>query len=94
VEFDPVNDSNAGSRQIEGGHFVEGGREMNIQPAKIERRLRIAGIIIIAGLSVALFSLSWSHPTAFLVFIVLGGVLIGVGILFYLYSLVSREPVP
>jgi hypothetical protein len=66
---------------------------MKIQPAGIERRLRIAGIMISAGLLVELFSLRWSHPTAFLVFIVFGGALIGIGILLYLYSLVSREPV-
>jgi hypothetical protein len=72
---------------------VEGGQEMKIQPANIERRLRIAGGMIIAGLLVELFSLRWSHPTAFLVFIVFGGALIGIGILFYLYSLVSRAPV-
>jgi RsiW-degrading membrane proteinase PrsW (M82 family) len=66
---------------------------MKMQPGNIERRLRIAGIMIIAGLLVELFSLRWSHPTAFLVFIILGGALIGIGILFYLYSLISRESV-
>jgi RsiW-degrading membrane proteinase PrsW (M82 family) len=64
---------------------------MKLQSSNFERRLRIAGIMIIAGLLVELFSLRWSHPTAFLVFIILGGALIGIGILFYLYSLVSRE---
>jgi len=63
-----------------------------MQPDKLERRLRLAGILIIAGLLVELFSLRWSHPTAFLVFIMLGGGLIGIGILVYLYTLVSREP--
>lgn len=67
--------------------------EHRLQPDKIERRLRVAGILIIAGLLVELFSLRWSHPTAFLIFIMLGGTLIGIGILVYLYSLVSREPV-
>jgi RsiW-degrading membrane proteinase PrsW (M82 family) len=64
---------------------------MKMQSANFERRLRIAGIIISAGLLVELFSLRWAHPTAFLVFIILGGALIGIGILFYLYSLISRE---
>jgi hypothetical protein len=72
---------------------VEGGQEMKIQPANIERRLRIAEGMIIAGLLVELVSLRWLHPTPFLAFIVFGGALIGIGILFYLYSLVSREPV-
>jgi uncharacterized membrane protein YczE len=66
---------------------------MKMQPGNIERKLRIAGIMIIAGLLVELFSLRWSHPTAFLVFIMFGGALIGIGVLFYLYSLVSRGPV-
>jgi RsiW-degrading membrane proteinase PrsW (M82 family) len=64
---------------------------MNAQPTKLERRLRIAGAMIIAGLLVELFSLRWAHPTAFLVFMIFGGTLIGVGTLFYLYSLVSSE---
>jgi hypothetical protein len=49
--------------------------------------------MIIAGLLVELFSLRWSHSIAFPVFIVLGWALIGIGILLYLYSLVSPESV-
>jgi hypothetical protein len=64
---------------------------MNSQPTKLERRLRIAGGMIIGGLLVELFSLRWAHPTAFLLFIILGGTLIVAGILVYLYSLVSGE---
>ncbi|HKX33676.1 MAG TPA: hypothetical protein VJ302_38710 [Blastocatellia bacterium] len=58
---------------------------------KLERRLRIAGAMIIGGLLVELFSLRWTHPTAFLVFMIFGGALIGAGILLYLYSLVAGE---
>ena len=58
---------------------------------KLERRLRIAGTMIIGGLLVELFSLRWTHPTAFLVFMIFGGALIGAGILLYLYSLVAGE---
>jgi hypothetical protein len=55
----------------------------------MEKRLRISGILVILGLLVEAFSLLWSHPIAFLVFMFVGGAFMGVGILFYLYSLVS-----
>ena len=55
----------------------------------MERRLRIAGTLIMLGLLIELGSLLWSHPLAFILFIVAGGLLIAVGILVYLLSLVS-----
>jgi hypothetical protein len=67
---------------------------MNIQPTKIERRIRMAGILLIAGLLVELVTLRWSHPTAFLFFLLLGGALMAVGIGVYLLSLVSAENKP
>jgi hypothetical protein len=56
----------------------------------MERRLRIAGTLVVLGLLIELGSLLWSHPLAFILFIAVGGLLIGAGILVYLYSLVSR----
>jgi hypothetical protein len=58
-----------------------------------ERRLRIAGTLVLLGLLVELVSLLWSHPLAFIVFVVGGGLLIAAGILVYLYSVVSRDGV-
>jgi hypothetical protein len=55
----------------------------------IERRLRIAGTLIVLGLLIELGSLLWSHPLAFILFIAAGGLLIGAGILIYLYSLIA-----
>ncbi|HWO00157.1 MAG TPA: hypothetical protein VNS63_12910 [Blastocatellia bacterium] len=55
----------------------------------MERRLRIAGTLVVLGLLIELISLLWSHPIAFIVFVAAGGLLIGVGIVIYLYSLVS-----
>ncbi len=55
----------------------------------MEKRLRISGILVILGLLVEAFSLLWTHPIAFLVFMFLGGAFMGLGIIFYLYSLVS-----
>lgn len=67
---------------------------MNGQPTKIERRIRLSGILMIAGLLVELVTLHWSHPTAFLFFLLLGGSLMALGIVTYLISLVSHESKP
>ncbi len=67
---------------------------MNSQPTKIERQIRLAGILVIAGLLVELVTLRWSHPTAFLFFLLLGGALMALGIAIYLLSLVSAENKP
>jgi hypothetical protein len=57
---------------------------------KMTVRLRIAGVLIFVGLLIEVFTLTWNNPIAFLVFLGIGGLLIGVGILLYLLSLVSR----
>lgn len=59
--------------------------------SSIERRIRIAGILLVLGLSVELISLMWAHPVAFLLFLFIGALLMGAGLLFYLYSLVAKE---
>jgi hypothetical protein len=59
--------------------------------SKLERRLKLAGSLIIGGLLVELITLRWSHPTAFLFFAGLGGTLLALGIMLYLWSLVSAE---
>jgi Flp pilus assembly protein protease CpaA len=53
------------------------------------RRLRIAGILVITGLLVEALCLVWSKPIAFVVLVCIGGALIGLGVSFFLYSLVS-----
>jgi hypothetical protein len=67
---------------------------MKTQSTKIERRIRLAGILLIAGLLVETVTLRWSHPTAFLFFLFIGGVLMALGIGVYLLSLVSAENKP
>jgi predicted membrane channel-forming protein YqfA (hemolysin III family) len=54
---------------------------------RLERRLRISGILVLAGLGVELVTLFWSHPTAFLLFMFLGGLLIFLGVVIYLLAL-------
>jgi uncharacterized membrane protein len=60
-----------------------------IQMTKIEPRLRIAGALIFLGLLIEALTLEWNSPMAFLVFLGVGGLLIGLGVVFYLFSLVS-----
>jgi hypothetical protein len=67
---------------------------MKSQPTKIEKRIRLAGILRIAGLLVELVTLRCSHPTACLFFLLLGGALMALGIIIYLLSLVSAENKP
>jgi hypothetical protein len=55
----------------------------------MDRMLRISGIMVIIGLLVEALCLVWSRPIAFVVLVCIGGALIGVGVLFFLYSLVS-----
>jgi hypothetical protein len=56
---------------------------------KMTSRLRIAGVLIFIGLLIEAFTLTWNNPIAFIVFLGIGGLLILVGIVFYLLSLVS-----
>jgi hypothetical protein len=60
----------------------------------IDRRLRIAGIFVICGLLVEAICLMWARPIAFVVLVAFGGALIGIGVLFFLYSLVSASSHP
>lgn len=57
--------------------------------SRLEKRLRIAALLVMTGLLVELATLYWAHPTAFLLFLLLGGSLMFFGIVVYLYSLVA-----
>jgi hypothetical protein len=56
----------------------------------MDRWLRIAGTLIMFGLLIELVSLSWEHPLAFILFMFAGGLAMALGIIAYLYSIVSR----
>jgi hypothetical protein len=58
----------------------------------MERRLQIAGVILILGLLVEALCLLWKGPLAFICFVGVGGILLFAGIVVYLYSLVSVPP--
>lgn len=57
----------------------------------IERRIRLAGLLIVLGLISQLVTFLWIHPLAFMAFLLLGCPLVAAGILIYLYSLVTTE---
>lgn len=67
---------------------------MNTATAEIEKRLRLAGMLLIVGLLVEAVCLRWVHPIAFIVLVVVGGLLCVAGIIVYLYSLVSVIETP
>ena len=54
-----------------------------------DRKLQISGIILIVGLVVEGLCLLSGSPIGFILFVGVGGFLIAIGILYYLYSLAS-----
>jgi hypothetical protein len=56
--------------------------------SRLERRLRLASGMVGAGLAVEAITLYWTHPLVFVVFLMLGGSLVGLGILLFLWSIV------
>jgi len=56
----------------------------------IERRLRLAAILICLGLLALLLTLIRIHPLAFMAFILVGCPLVAAGIGIFLYSIVSH----
>jgi hypothetical protein len=55
----------------------------------LEKRLRLAGILLIFGLLVEGICLLWARPLAFILLVCGGGLLCATGIVVFLYSLVS-----
>ena len=55
----------------------------------LEKRLQIAGTMLILGLFIEALCLLWKAPIAFVIFVAIGGLLLGVGVVVYLLSLVS-----
>jgi hypothetical protein len=58
---------------------------------RIERRLQLAGILLILGLLTEAVCLFWAHPLSFLTFITLGGAFLFFGVLVYLLSLLTTR---
>ena len=64
---------------------------MNCAPAnpKMSRALRVSGLLLIIGLLIELISLHFNHPLSFLGFMFIGGAFIALGVLVYLWALVT-----
>jgi hypothetical protein len=60
----------------------------------MEKRLRIAGVFVLFGLLVELIALRWVHPAAFLILAFVGIPIMSLGIVIYLYSLISIPAPP
>jgi hypothetical protein len=54
-----------------------------------EKRMRFAGICLAIGLLIEALCLMWATPIAFIVFVTMGGLLILIGLVVYLYTQVS-----
>lgn len=61
---------------------------------RLVRRLKLAGLLVGLGLLIEAATLFWPHPTAFLAFLFLGGLLVAVGVVLYLFSIVTYPAVP
>ena len=60
-----------------------------LSPNALEKRLQVAGLLVILGLLVEASCLFWARPLAFVLFVFMGVTLLGAGLLLYLYSVVS-----
>ncbi len=57
----------------------------------IEKRLRLAALLVAAGLMIQLLSLLPVHPLAFIVFVGVGAPIMALGVIVFLWSLASHQ---
>ncbi len=62
---------------------------MKFKAMGMSKILRVSGIFLILGLAIEGVSLLFNHPLSFMGFIIVGGTFLGVGVLLFLFSLVS-----
>jgi len=63
---------------------------MTENSSRLQRKFTTAAYLLTAGLLVEGITLHWAHPTSFVLFIILGGILVGAGIAIYLIALVTE----
>jgi len=61
---------------------------MKLRAIGIQRFLQVSSSLVILGLLVEIVSLLWFHPLSFVLFIFVGVILMGLGIVVYLLLLV------
>ena len=57
--------------------------------ATLRSRLRTAGVLAMLGLTVEIGSFFWIHPLAFMAFLFLGCGLLGLGVVIFLWTLLT-----
>jgi uncharacterized membrane protein len=65
---------------------------MTARANSVERRIQIAGIILIVGLLIEALCLVWARPISFVIFVAVGGLFLLAGVVVFLFSLVSAPP--
>jgi hypothetical protein len=65
---------------------------MTARANPVERRIQIAGIILIVGLLIEALCLVWARPISFVIFVAVGGLFLLAGVVVFLFSLVSAPP--
>jgi hypothetical protein len=55
----------------------------------LQQRLKVAAYLLIGGLLIEAGTLYWVNPLSFMLFIGLGGTLVGLGIIVYLVAIVA-----
>ena len=71
--------------------MTEPGQSPKASDNMLQRRIRLSAILVIIGLVVEATTFIWAHPTAFLAFAFVGCAFMGLGMLIFLYSLVSAD---
>jgi hypothetical protein len=62
---------------------------MTENTSRLQRKLKRAAYLLIFGLAIEGITLHWAHPTSFLLFMSLGGMLVLAGIAIYLIAIVT-----
>ena len=62
----------------------------SVSDALLEKRLRAAAVAVLVGLVVELASLTWHSPSAFVVFVAIGGLFMAAGMILYLMTIVKK----
>jgi predicted membrane channel-forming protein YqfA (hemolysin III family) len=55
--------------------------------ARVQRRLKVAAYLLIAGLGIEAVTLYWTSPISFIFFIALSGTLVALGVIVYLVAI-------
>ena len=59
--------------------------------SRLQRRLKLAGCLLIAGLIIEAVTLYWFSPLSFMLFMGAGGTLIALGVIIYLIAIVGQD---